>query len=181
MTSVNLEKLRYPIGKFKKPDKINRDQINDWIMEIAKFPERLASLVQNLSPEELSFAYRPDGWIIRQVVHHCADSHMNAFIRFKLTLTEDTPTIKPYFEDRWAKLADTINTPISESLKILEGLHIRWTTLLKSLNPDDWKREFVHPEQGRRITLEENAGIYAWHCNHHLAHVKQALRYKGSF
>ena len=178
---MELERLKYPIGKFIKPDVISSNQVNEWIMEIELFPSRLSELVKDLTVQELHWQYRPDGWTIQKVVHHCADSHMNSFIRFKLSLTENTPTIKPYFEDKWAELPDTTEAPILESIQILYGLHSRWVLLLKSLTQDDLQKAFIHPEHGRRITVAENIGIYAWHSNHHLAHIKQALQYKGKF
>ncbi len=113
---------------------------------------------------------------IRQVIHHCADSHMNSFIRFKLSLTEESPTIKPYFEDRWAEMPDYLEVSILNSIQILEGLHLKWTVLLKSLSQSDLEKEFVHPEHGKRFSVAENIGVYAWHSNHHLEHVKSALK-----
>jgi hypothetical protein len=181
MKPENLEKLKYPIGKFNWPEKIREDQTRIWIKEIELFPTRLIELIKELSENELNWKYRPDGWTIKQVVHHCADSHMNSFIRFKLSLTEDTPTIKPYFEDKWAELPDTTDSNISESIKILEGLHSRWTILLKSLKSEDLKREFIHPEHGKHISLGQNNALYAWHCNHHFAHIKQAIENKGNY
>ncbi len=178
---IDIEKLKYPIGEFEKPEVIPSAQIKDWITEIELYPSRVSELIKDFTEVELNWQYRPNGWTIQQVVHHCADSHMNSFIRFKLSLTEDTPTIKPYFEDKWAELPDTTETHISESIKILEGLHSRWTKLLKSLNSTDLKKEFIHPEHGRRFSVEENIGIYAWHSNHHLAHIKQALKNNGKF
>src|SRR5690606_40023431 len=124
---------------------------------------------------ELAKRYRPEGWTIRQLVHHCADSHMNSFIRFKLTLTEETPTIKPYLEDLWAELPDASHLPIDSSLDVLKGLHHRWTALLKSLTEEDLKRQFIHPETNERISLETNIGIYAWNGDHHLAHMGQMV------
>lgn len=177
----NIENLRYPIGEFEKPEPVTKPQIESWITEIELLPVRINKLTKSLSEIELDWQYRPHGWKIRQVVHHLADSHMNAFIRLKLSLTENIPTIKPYFEDKWAELPDVNQTHISESLKIIEGLHSRWIKLLKSLSNGDLKMEFNHPEYNRRISIEEFIGIYAWHSNHHLAHIKQALEYKGKF
>ena len=179
--NFNIEKLKYPIGRFVKPETYSADQIEEWINDIEKIPEKVSETVADLSDIELHWRYRPDGWTIKQVVHHCADSHMNSFCRFKLALTENIPTIKPYFEDRWALLADTIKSDIADSLKILEGLHSRWTTLLRSLNDKELKREFIHPEYGRKISLAENIALYAWHSNHHLAHIKQAILNKGNY
>jgi uncharacterized damage-inducible protein DinB len=168
----DFEKTRYPIGKFRQPRNIDKQQINDWIRIIEEFPKKLNSEVSNLSEKDLEKQYRPNGWTIRQVVHHCADSHMNSFIRFKLALTEETPTIKSYHESLWAELSDTKSFPIESSLKILEGLHARWINLLKSLSDKDLERQFKHPETNELISLKTNIGIYAWHCEHHLAHVK---------
>lgn len=171
-------KLKYPIGKFKRPDVINNEVIENWIYEIELFPSRIWDLVNGLGERELKWRYRPGGWTIQQLVHHCADSHMNSFIRFKLSMTEDAPSIKPYYEDKWAEMPDYDLVPIGESIKIIEGLHSRWIVLLKSLSSEDLKKEFIHPEHGRRFTLAENIGIYAWHSNHHLAHIKLALKNK---
>jgi len=181
MGQVNIEKLRFPIGQFEKPSKIDQEHINQWINDILQFPSRLSEIVRSLTEAELEWKYRPGGWTICQVVHHCADSHMNSFIRFKLTLTENIPTIKPYFEDRWAEGPDSNNLEILDSVKILEGLHARWTILLKSLSTVDLKKTFMHPEHDKAIALEENIGIYAWHSNHHLAHIRQAIEFKGIF
>ncbi len=171
---MNLEQLKYPIGKFKKPNIITRDILQDWIANIAMFPKLLSEVVANLSEVQLDTPYRPEGWTIRQVVHHCADSHMNSLIRLKLTLTEEKPTIKPYYEDRWAELVDSKNMSILPSLKMLEGIHERWIRLLMELSEEQLSREFVHPEHGKSFRIDENIGIYSWHCNHHLAHIKQA-------
>lgn len=165
-----IENLKFPIGKFIAPDVITIEQIKTWVEVIKRFPERLLDAVQNLNEEQLEKQYRPNGWTIRQVVHHCADSHMNSLIRFKLALTEEKPTIKPYAEDLWAELSDA-KLPIESSLKILEGIHQRWTTLLLSLIVTDLEKQFIHPENSELISLKENIGIYAWHCNHHLAHI----------
>lgn len=174
----SIEQLKFPIGQFIKPEEIEPQHITDWIRDITLFPVQLKELVEQLTSKQLHYKYRPDGWTIKQVVHHCADSHMNSFIRFKLTLTEETPTIKPYFEDKWAELPDTLSSPIEDSIKILEGLHSRWVTLLKSFTLHDWTKEFIHPEHGKKVSIGENIGIYAWHCNHHMAHIRLALENK---
>jgi len=173
--------LRFPIGKFKILAPISDKQVENWITEIELFPTRLEEKIKDLSETSLKWKYRPDGWTIKQVIHHCADSHMNSFIRFKLCLTEDTPTIKPYFEDRWSELPDVLETNISESIKILEGLHSRWTHLLKSLTSSDLKKEFIHPEHGTKFSIDKNIGLYAWHSNHHLSHIDQAIKGKGKY
>lgn len=181
MTETALEELKYPIGKFKWPKEISAEDLNSWIAAIENFPAALKAEVENLSDEELNLIYRPEGWNIRQVVHHCADSHTNAFTRFKLALTEDKPIIKPYLESLWAQLPDVTHAKIEWSLQILEGLHKRWIVLLRSMNETDFKKVFVHPEHGRELKLESVTALYAWHCNHHLAHVKQAKKYNGNF
>jgi len=170
----DIEKLKYPVGKFQKPELISTQQIQDWINVLKEFPKQLADEVANLTEEALNLQYRPGGWTIRQVVNHCADSHMNSFIRFKLALTEDTPTIKPYFENLWAELPDTKGYPVDAALKILAGLHERWVTLLENLSEKELERKFIHPETDEFIALKTNLGIYAWHCAHHLAHIKIA-------
>lgn len=181
MSDEALQKLKFPIGKFQKPAEINQNIISLWINDIELFPLKLEEAVKGITKDESNLVYRPDGWNIKQVVNHCADSHMNAIIRFKLALTEDSPTIKPYYEDRWAELADGKIEDISVSLSILKGLHHRWVVLLKNMSESDLKRTFTHPEHGRKISLDENIGLYAWHCNHHLAHVKNALLFNNQF
>lgn len=175
----SLERLRYPIGKFNKPENFTEKIINEYISDIEHFPTRLRKAVENLSEEQLNTLYRPDGWTIRQVVHHCADSHMNSIIRFKLALTEDTPIIKPYHEELWAELKDSSNMPIEPSLHILDGVHTRWVVLLRSLDNLQLKRTFIHPSSNRTVELQENIGIYAWHGNHHLAHITRLMDRMG--
>ncbi len=165
------EEIKFPIGKFKKPVEITTQILLNYIKEISTFPKRIQLEVENLTDEQLDTPYRNGGWTIRQVVHHCADSHMNSLIRLKLTLTEDKPTIKPYYEDRWAELFDSKNMSIQPSLKMLEGIHERWTLLLNNLTKEQLGRTFIHPEHGREFRLDENIALYAWHCNHHLAHI----------
>ncbi|WP_113662573.1 YfiT family bacillithiol transferase [Pedobacter nanyangensis] len=167
----NLENLKFPIGKFHVPENISKEHLKNWTEVIKHFPERLRNATLGLNDEQLQKQYRPNGWTIKQVVHHCADSHMNSLIRFKLTLTEDTPTIKPYLENLWAELPDAKDYPIESSLQIIEGLHEKWTTLLTQLSEQQLEREFIHPEGNERISLKKNIGIYAWHCQHHLAHI----------
>ncbi|GAA4294671.1 YfiT family bacillithiol transferase [Aestuariibaculum suncheonense] len=169
-----MEHLKYPIGKFKSPEIINETLIKEWIKAIRDFPTQLKLEIKDLTPSDLKKTYRPNGWNIMQVVHHCADSHMNSFIRCKLALTEDTPTIKPYHENLWAALPDANNPSVESSLIILEGLHQRWTLLLDSLNADDLNKSYFHPESKSFVNLKTTIGIYAWHCEHHLAHIKIA-------
>ncbi len=181
MTTEELYKLRFPIGEFESPAVISDHLIKNWIHDIEKFPEAVASVTDNLDVDQLQWKYRPDGWNIKQVVHHCADSHMNSIIRFKLALTEDAPTIRPYFEDRWAKLSDNTDDNLNDTLLLLRGLHANLGKLLRQLNEDDLKKTFIHPEHGKQFRLDETIGTYAWHSNHHLAHIKQAIAHKGQF
>lgn len=171
---IDIEKLKYPIGHFQKPENISKEHIEEWLNTIQDFPNKLNKEVKNLTETELQKQYKPNGWTIKQIVNHCADSHMNSFIRFKLTLTEETPTIKPYLENLWAELPESKNYPINDSIKILVGLHARWTNLLKNLTEKDLEKQFFHPETKEKISLKTNIGIYAWHCEHHLAHIKIA-------
>lgn len=170
--------LKYPIGQFEKPEQISAKILEKWIKTIESFPSNLVFEVNNLSDIELEYKYRNGGWNIRELIHHCADSHINSLIRFKLALTEDTPTIKPYFEDRWAELPDVKYSPLKYSLEIITGLHARWSILLRNLDEDDLSREFYHPESNKIISLKENIGIYSWHCEHHLEHVRLAKKNK---
>ena len=179
--NLDIEKLKFPIGKCPKIDDVSTNDLETWIAIIESFPSKLKNLTSNLSVEELNWIYRPKGWSIKQVVHHCADSHINSLIRFKLALTEDVPTIKPYEEQLWAELSDGNSNDISSSIQIIEGVHARWVLLLKSLGGKELKRQFFHPANLKISSLEETIGVYAWHCNHHLAHIEQALLHKGQF
>lgn len=179
MENSILEKLRYPIGKFIAPEIYSKEYLDEKISEIATFPERLKKEVTNLTDEQLDTAYRHDGWTIRQVIHHCADSHMNCFIRIKWALTEDMPTIKFYHEDRWGELYDNLTMPIQPSLSLLEGLHFRLAYLMSSLSESDLEKSFIHPEHNSEFKLKEIIGTYAWHGNHHLAHITELKNRKG--
>jgi hypothetical protein len=170
--------LRYPIGEFQRPDHITDAQRRECIDAIAEAPARLASAVAGLTPVQLDTPYRPGGWTVRQVVHHVPDSHMNAYVRFKLALTEDEPTIKPYEEARWAELADSKTPPIEPSLALLENLHKRWVILLRSLASEQWSRKFRHPALGT-LTLDQNLALYAWHGKHHVAHITSLRQRNG--
>lgn len=176
---MTTDQLKYPIGLFSKPENISLDIFKGYVLSISSFPERLKNEVAGLNAQQLDTPYRQGGWTIRQVVHHCADSHMNSLTRLKLALTEDNPTIKPYFEERWAELADSRTMPIEPALSMLEGIHQRWTVLLNNLKENDLKRTFVHPQSGRQFQLDENTGLYAWHGNHHLAHITNLKRLRG--
>ena len=165
--------LRYPIGRFVEDPEPTADKRTTWIQQISEAPAALRAAVAGLDERQLGTPYRPGGWTVRQVVHHLPDSHMNAYTRFKLALTEDTPTIRPYDEAAWANVADTARTPIDVSLTLLEALHTRWVVLLRSLQADDFSRRLVHPERGT-ITLDSMLQLYAWHGRHHVAHITQS-------
>src|SRR5579864_3273286 len=170
--------LRYPVGKFEYQGALSETQRSGLIQQIADMPANLRSAITALSDTQLDTPYRPGGWTVRQVVHHLPDSHMNSYVRFKLALTEDEPTIKPYDEARWAELADA-KAPVEPSLLLLENLHKRWVLLLNSLMPPDWQRTFRHPERGT-MTLDANVQLYAWHGRHHVAHIT-ALRHRNNW
>lgn len=168
---------RYPIGPFVRPEHLTEEVIDSWIGEIEQWPARLRQAVAYLTDEQLDTPYREGGWTIRQVVHHTADSHMNAFIRFKLALTETEPVIKPYDEAAWANLPDS-GLPVEESLVLLDALHKRWVVLLSGLSKADLEKTFIHPDSGT-VTVGENIGMYAWHGRHHLAHITSLCERKG--
>ncbi len=170
-----MEHLKYPIGHVHIPENISAKDIENWISEIEEFPSKLENLVKSLSQEQLNTPYRNGRWTIRQTIHHCGDSHVNSYIRFKWTLTENQPTIKAYFEDRWAELFDAKDAPIELSLLFIKALHAKWVYLLKGLTEDDLNNVFIHPESGDSVSLKKNIAIYAWHCNHHFAHIKNVL------
>ncbi|MEP7214508.1 MAG: YfiT family bacillithiol transferase [Acidobacteriota bacterium] len=157
---------RFPIGTFDRDASTPRAEL---IQTIETLPTAIAASVAGLSDEQLDTPYREGGWTLRQTVHHVADSHMNAYIRFKLALTEDVPTIRPYFEDRWADLADS-KRPVNVSLKLIEGIHERWANILDSMTNADYERELEHPDSGR-WTLDKLLSLYAWHSRHHTAHI----------
>ncbi|XEC96584.1 YfiT family bacillithiol transferase [Paenibacillus tarimensis] len=165
------ENLKYPIGIFSCPKEISEHQRKEWIREIEETPGSLKQAINGLSEEQLNTPYREGGWTVKQVVHHLADSHMNSCIRFKLALTEDNPTIKPYREELWAELTDSTGMDISVSLTLLESLHHRWVVLLESLSASDYERTFYHPESNEIVRLDRNLGLYAWHGKHHIAHI----------
>ncbi|MEN0006866.1 MAG: YfiT family bacillithiol transferase [Bacteroidota bacterium] len=168
--------LSYPIGKFKQPTLITEEQLSMWVDQIAQFPAKLAKEVAHLDDAQLSTLYRPGGWTIRQVVHHVADSHMNAYIRFKLALTEETPTIRPYDEKAWALIPEAQHGDIGVSLQLLTALHQRWVDTLKEMSAEQLERSYYHPADEELVPIKVATGIYAWHGNHHLAHVVQAKR-----
>lgn len=173
-----LETLKYPIGKFSTPNEITEQHIKEWITTIDSFPQDIQKEVKELSISELKYQYRPNGWTIKQVLNHCIDSHMNSVVRFKLALTEENPTIRPYNETAWAELPDTLIYSVEESLVLLQHIHKRWVFLLNGLSNEQFSRTFVHPDGNEVVSLKENLGIYAWHCQHHLQHIINAKKMK---
>ncbi len=169
--------LRYPIGDFDSNIEITPEMRQAMIQTIKDLPAKIADAVKDLSEEQLDTPYRPEGWTVRQTVHHVADSHINSLCRFKLAMTEENPTIRPYFEDRWAELADS-KLPIDVSMKIIEGVHIRWVALLESLTDEDFQRPLTHPDSGE-WTVEKFLALYAWHSRHHTAHITHLREREG--
>ncbi len=168
--------LRYPVGKFQREKNVTPELRQKWIAEIAEAPARMRAAVEGLSPVQLDTPYREGGWTVRQVVHHVPDSHLNAYTRFKLALTEEVPTIKPYDEKRWSELDDARTAPTEISLALLDSLHRRWVLFLRSLEAGDFARTFKHPELGV-LNLETLLALYAWHGRHHVAHIT-SLRHR---
>jgi hypothetical protein len=173
-----MEDLRFPVGEFTVDPAITPEKRHALIRQIAEAPAALRAAVSDLSDRQLDTPYRPDGWTVRQVVHHVPDSHLNAYVRFKLALTEENPTIKPYDEAAWANVADTVRTPTAVSLDLLESLHHRWVVLLESMKANDFARPLFHPDRGA-ITLDWMLQLYAWHGRHHAAHVTELRRREG--
>jgi hypothetical protein len=180
MSAENLtdEHLRYPIGRFQKPDAYTHDQLQQYISTLKTLPARLRAEVIKLNANQQNTPYRPGGWTLKQVVHHLADSHMNALTRIKLALTEQNPTIKPYNEAEWATQTD-YHLPVESSLKMLEGIHQHLVALLDAFTETEWQRTFVHPESSITYTLQLSAAVYAWHSNHHLAHITETMKQWG--
>jgi uncharacterized damage-inducible protein DinB len=173
-----MDDLQYPVGKFVVPSAFKDADRAAWIAEIEGAPTRMRDAVAGLDEAQLGTPYRPGGWTVRQVVHHVPDSHLNSYTRFRLALTEDEPTIRPYHEDRWAELPDAKDAPLEVSLSLLDALHRRWVLLLRSLSGEEWKRTFRHPEPGT-VSLERALALYAWHGRHHVAHVTSLRRRMG--
>lgn len=163
--------LSYPIGPFEMPDQVTTEDIQQYIQQITDLPGQLKVTVKELDDEQLNMPYRPEGWTVRQVIHHVPDSQINGYIRFQWTLTENTPTIKAYNEQAWATLEYQNQVPPEVSLDILEMIHARWVYLLRSLSEEDWDRVFIHPEDNNKYTLKDALALYAWHGKHHLAHI----------
>lgn len=165
-----MENLKYPIGKFN-PEPFSEKKLAEWLLDIKFLPLQLESAILNLDEAQLHTTYRPEGWTVHELVHHVADSHMQAYARFKLGLTEDNPTIKPYDEAAWVNLADTKNLPVNISFTLLHAVHLRWHEVLKNIKTDEWERTVFHPEQKKIFSLWNLLGMYSWHGLHHVAHI----------
>jgi hypothetical protein len=179
MEELDLEKLKYPIGKFEIPAEYTSEYLSDKIDEIKSFPEILKKETIHLPNEQLDTPYRPGGWSVRQVIHHCAESHMNCYIRIKWALTENNPVIKAYDEVLWSELPDNLSMPIQPTLSLLEGLHFRLAYLMRNLSEADLEKSFIHPENNSEYKIKQIIGSYAWHGNHHLAHITALKKYKN--
>lgn len=176
---MTADDLRFPIGPFTYARPATAEERRQRIAQIERTPEELRAAARGLSAAQLDTPYRPGGWTVRQVVHHVPDSHLNAVIRFKLALTESSPTIKPYDEARWAELGDVAGTPVEVSLRLLDALHERWVVLLRSLAPAEFERTLFHPERNATMTLDEVLALYAWHGPHHTAHITRLRARSG--
>ncbi len=171
MTETELETLRYPIGKFSFNAEAGKKEIKQWIADIEELPSHLRKAVVGLNDKQLDTPYREGGWTVRQVVHHLADSHINAYIRIKFALTEEHPTIKPYKEEKWAELDDAKNLPVEVSLSLLESLHERWVYMLRKIAPVDYERTVFHPDSKRDMSIKFLMNLYSWHSKNHTAHI----------
>lgn len=175
LTESQLESLRYPVGRWQRPTVHDPRAVASGRAVLAAFPAALRAAVQSLPDALLDTPYRPEGWTVRQVVHHVADSHLNCLVRFKLALTEELPTIKPYMEDRWARLPD-YRLPVEGSLRLLEAVHDRIDHVVGGMADQDWLREYLHPEYGQTFALYQVLSLYAWHCDHHMGHVRLVVK-----
>ncbi|GEN70732.1 YfiT family bacillithiol transferase [Chryseobacterium lathyri] len=175
----DLEQKKFPIGQFQQSENICDTKLDEHIKVIKNFPARLKDLIENFTDEQLDTPYREGGWMVRQLINHIADSHINSFIRFKLALTEDNPVIKPYDEAKWAELQDSANMPVKPAMRMIKGTHQRWTVLLNTLTNKQFERTFRHPEQNKDYDLRHYLAFYVWHCNHHFAHIENLKREKG--
>ncbi len=174
-----LEQLRYPIGRFQRPTMVSAEDLERYFQTIEALPQQIRETIAGWSDAHLDTPYRPDGWTVRQLVHHLADSHMNAYTRIKLALTEEVPTIKPYEENHWADLPDGKTAPVEWSLELLHYLHRRWSMLLRHLTQEQWEREFLHPAFSRAFRVDTILALYDWHSRHHLAHIQSLQKRMG--
>ena len=173
---MDIEKLKYPIGKFDRSKEMTPKRRQKCIKTIGRYPKKLKRVVSTLSEEQLNTPYRPDGWTVRQVVNHLADSHINSYIRFRWALTEETPMIKAYDEKSWAELPDAKYGSVKDSLTILKGVHARWFSLLTEMSDMDFKKELSHPDWNSNLSLDTMLSLYTWHCNHHMAHITELIK-----
>lgn len=167
---MELEAFQYPIGRFKASESYPPEDVRTNIQIISALPSKFINLLGGWTEEQYDTRYRPDGWTVRQLIHHVADSHINAYVRFRLALTEDNPTIKPYKEDRWAELPDAKTAQVDLSLQLMKNVHLRWVLLMNSMDAADLARTYTHPDTGRSIRLDEVIALYAWHSEHHYQH-----------
>ncbi len=175
----NMEHLMYPVGRYQKPEAFTQELKNEWLNVLANMPSWLDASIENLDEAQLQVPYREGGWTIPQVVHHIADSHLNAFVRVKLALTEENPTVKPYDEKAWAELPDTKVVPVNVSVTLIHALHRRLVALLENISNEDWQRTYYHPEHKRNFPIWEVVALYAWHSRHHTAHIRNLRETQG--
>ncbi len=176
---MDLESLKYPIGRFKASETYPPEDVRTNIQIISALPSKFINLLGGWTEEQYDTPYRPDGWTIRQLIHHVADSHINAYVRFRLALTEENPTIKPYKEDRWAELPDAKTAPVDLSLQLMKNVHLRWVLLMNSMDANDLARTYTHPESGRTFPLDQVIALYAWHSEHHYQHAYTLAEREG--
>lgn len=179
MTDPQIDKLRFPVGEFHYNDPVSDIELKEHFNKLADLADILKKEVSHLSKEQLDTPVRENGWTIRQIVHHFADSHINGYIRAKLVVTEDIPTIKPYDQDKWSELKEVDDSDINDSITIIEGLHKRWVNFLKTLTPEDFEKEYFHPEHGISISLKSSTASYGWHCVHHVAQITNLKKRMG--
>lgn len=172
----DLEKLKYPIGEYVYPENVDETQLKSWIDSLEKFPQQLSEVTSKLNDAQLAVPYRPGGWTVRQVIHHVADSHINAYTRVKLTLTEENPVVRPYNEEVWAELPEAKDGDIEISIAIIKAIHHRLVITLRALALADFERTYIHPAVNKQLTLSYLVGNYAWHGQHHLAHILSTLK-----
>jgi uncharacterized damage-inducible protein DinB len=173
-----VDKLRYPIGRFTRPEKLSAKERQQAISALEEAPKRLRAAILGLQDGQLDTPYRPDGWTVRQLVHHMPDSHLNAYTRLKLALTENEPTIRPYEEKDWAELPEARTAPVEVSLDLFEALHARWALALRALAPEEWQRKLRHPDMGP-MSVDTLIALYAWHGRHHVAHINGLRQREG--
>jgi hypothetical protein len=170
---TSLEELKYPIGRYERPDHYTPELLQEWIAILRALPSWMDVCIENLDAAQLRVPYREGGWNTQQVIHHVADSHTNAYIRIRLALTEDNPTVKPYDENAWALLPDVDTVPVNVSITLLHAMHRRLVALMEVLTPAQWERTYYHPQYQRNFAVWEMASLYAWHSRHHTGHIQQ--------